>query len=96
MTSMKQFSRTQKITKDNLVGVPSNKPGVYRIKDAKGNVLYIGKAKGGNLDDCIWEHRGRFRVGTQFQYRTTTSKAAVDRLQRQEISKHILTGNKKK
>ncbi len=93
---MKQFSKTKPITKNNLRGVPGNKPGVYRIKDAKGKILYIGKAKGGRLDDRIWEHRGHFQSGTQFQYRTTKDKDAADRLEHKEIRKHIPRRNKKK
>ena len=93
---MKHFSETKPITKSNLDEVPGNKPGVYRIKDAEGKILYIGKAKGGRLDDRIWEHRGRFQSGTQFQYRTTKDKDAADRLEHEEIRKHIPRRNKKK
>ena len=71
---MKKFSNTQIITKKNLKGVPTDKPGVYRIRDAFGNILFIGKAKEGWLDDAIWTHRGRFEKGTQFQYRITVRR----------------------
>ena len=52
---MKKFSKEKPITKANVEKVPGNKPGVYRIKNADGDVLYIGKAKGGRLDDRIAE-----------------------------------------
>jgi len=81
----KKFSPTRTITQKNLEKVPGNKPGVYRIKDAGGNILYIGKAKGGRLDDRIAEHKGQFKGGTRFQYRTTASKEAAERLERREI-----------
>jgi len=93
---MKKFSPTRRITKGNLDKVPGDKPGVYRIKNAQGNVLYVGKAKGGRLDDRIAEHKGRFQGGTQFQYRTTPSKEAAERLERREIKEQIPPRNKKK
>jgi excinuclease UvrABC nuclease subunit len=92
----KKFSKTQRITKGNLDKVPGDKPGVYRIKNAGGDILYIGKAKGGRLDDRIAEHKGRFQGGTQFQYRTTASKEAAERLEQREIKEHIPPRNKKK
>ena len=48
--AQKKFSRTQKMIKANLARVPADKPGVYRIKDSSGKVLYIGKAKGTRLN----------------------------------------------
>ena len=92
---MKKFSTAKPITKANVEKVPGNKPGVYRIKNAQGDVLYIGKAKGGRLDDRISEHKGRFQGGTKFQYRTVSSKDAAEKLERQEIRKHIPPRNKK-
>ena len=92
----KKFSNTQSITKKNIEKVPGNKPGVYRIKNVRGDILYIGKAKGGRLNDRIYEHKGRFQSGTQFQYRTTSSKEEAEQLERQEINKHIPPRNKQK
>lgn len=92
---MKRFSPTQPINKKNIAKVPKNKPGVYRIKDRQGDILYIGKAKGGRLNDRIWEHRGRFQNGTTFQYCTTGNKEAAENLERKEINKHVPPRNKK-
>ncbi|MFH1444509.1 MAG: GIY-YIG nuclease family protein [Candidatus Peregrinibacteria bacterium] len=86
--AMKKFSKTMRLTKANLDKVPGDKPGVYRIKNAQGNVLYVGKAKGNRLDDRIEEHKGEFEGGTQFQFRTTPSKEAAERLERKEIKEH--------
>ena len=94
--AMKKFSNTVRITKGNLDKVPGDKPGVYRIKNAQGNVLYVGKAKGGRLDDRIAEHKGRFQGGTQFQYKTVHRSEDADRLERREIKEHIPPRNKKK
>lgn len=65
--AMKKFSPIRTITKGNLEKVPGDRLGVYRIKNAEGDVLYIGKAKGGRLDDRIAEHKGEFDGGTKFQ-----------------------------
>ena len=92
----KTFSPTKTITKKNLADVPGDKPGVYRIKSSSDKLLYVGKAKGGRLDDRIWEHRGRFHKGTKFQYRTTASKDAAERLEKQEIRKYLPLRNRKK
>ncbi len=92
----RRFSNTQSITKQNIEKVPGDKPGVYRIKSAKGDIIYIGMAKGGRLNERIYEHRGRFQRGTKFQYRTTQSKEEAERLERQEIIKHIPPRNKRK
>ena len=89
----KRFSNTQVITRENIEKVPGDKPGVYRIKNAQGKILFIGTAKGGRLGERIYEHRGRFLRGTKFQYITTARKEDVDQLELEEISKHILAHN---
>lgn len=41
------------------------------------------------------EHKGEFKGGTQFQYRTTTTKQAAERLEKQEINKFNTPSNQK-
>lgn len=84
---MQKFSKTMRITQENISRVPRDKPGVYRIKNAESDILYVGKAKGGRLDERIAEHKGEFDGGTRFQYRTTLSKEAAERLERREINR---------
>lgn len=92
----KRFSPTRTITQKNLEKVPGDKPGVYRIKSVSDEILYIGKAKGGRLDDRIAEHKGQFQGGTRFQYRLTPSKDAAERLERKEIREWKPPRNKAK
>lgn len=92
--AMKKFSPVRTITKGNLEKVPGDKPGVYRIRNASGDILYIGKAKGGRLDDRIAEHSGEFKGGTKFQYRTTPNKETAERLERREIREWDPSKNK--
>ena len=56
----KKFSPTRTITQKNLEKVPGDKPGVYRIKNSGGDVVYVGMAKGSRLNDRIAEHKGEF------------------------------------
>ena len=92
----KKFSPTKAITKTNLENVPGDKPGVYRIKNAADNILYVGIAKKGRLPDRIYEHKGEFEGGTRFQYITTKSKETAERIEEQEIKKYQPSGNKDK
>ncbi len=93
---MKRFSPTRTLTNTNIEKVPGDKPGVYRIKNIADDILYVGKAKGSRLNDRIAEHKGEFQGGTRFQYRTTTSKEAAERLERQEIREYHPPRNKDK
>lgn len=94
--AQKRFSATRNITKANLDKVPGNKPGVYRIKNSKNDILYIGKAKGGRLPERIYEHKGEIKGGTKFQYKTAGTKEAAERLERAEIRKYKPPINKDK
>jgi len=85
---MKRFSPSKPITNKNLEKVPGNKPGVYRIQNSKNDVLYVGKAKGGRLDDRIKEHKGEISGGTRFSYKTTHTKEAAENLEKREIKRH--------
>jgi len=92
----KKFSPTKAITKINLENIPENKPGVYRIKNTDKDVLYVGIAKRGRLPDRIYEHKREFEGGTKFQYITTKSKEAAERIEKQEIKKYQPSENKDK
>jgi len=93
---MKRFSPSKPITHKNLEKVPGNKPGVYRIQNIRKNVLYIGKAKGGRLDDRIGEHKGEIPGGTRFSYKITRSKEGAGRLEKREIREQQPKFNKEK
>jgi len=53
-------------------------------------------AKGTRLNDRIAEHKGEFKGGTRFQYKTAPSKEAAERLERKEICEYRPTHNKDK
>lgn len=91
---MQKFSKTMRITQENISRVPGDKPGVYRIKNAENDILYVGKAKGRRLDERIAEHKGEFAGGTRFQYRTAPSKEAAERLERREINRNNPPSNR--
>ena len=93
---MKKFSLSRSLTNKNLENVPGNKPGVYRIQNSRKDVLYIGKAKGGRLDDRIREHKGEIPGGTRFSYKTTSNKDAAERLEKREIKEYKPSFNKEK
>lgn len=92
----KKFSATKTFTKKNIESVPADKPGVYRIKNSTGDVLYVGMAKGTRLNDRIAEHKGEFKGGTRFQYKVTTTKEAAERLERNEVREYRPIHNKDK
>jgi len=93
---MKRFSPSKPITNKNLEKVPGNKPGVYRIQNIRKDVLYVGKAKGGRLNDRIKEHKGEISGGTRFSYKTTSTKKAAERLEKREIREQQPKFNKEK
>ena len=91
---MNEFSPLQLINRENLAMVPSDKPGVYRINNNQGGILYIGRAGAGRLGQRIQEHDGRIPNGTHFQYCTTSTEEDAERLERQEIQIHKPPFNK--
>ena len=91
----KRFTASKTITKTNIGKVPGDKPGVYRIKNAQGKILYVGMAKGGRLDERIAEHKGEFKGGTRFQYKIASSKEEAEKIERKEIKNWKPVFNKK-
>ena len=99
MVAMQKFSATKRITKKNLAGVPVGVPGVYRIRNADGRLLYVGVARQGRLGEDIERHkgkfsRGKFHKGTQFQFRVTKDRRSADVLEREEIKRFMVRSNR--
>ena len=88
---MKKFSEVQPINKKTLSKVPDDSEGVYRIIDKHGEILMIGKSSEGQLSTDIKNHQGRPRVGTHFQYITTSSEKETDELEYYEIANTLLS-----
>lgn len=81
----KRFSPKKQITQTNVEALSKKKAGVYRITDNKGETLYIGKAKASRLGDRIYEHKGRFKGGTNFRVKETGTVEKAGRLEKSLI-----------
>ena len=84
MTSVR-FTNKQQITKKSVESLSKKSAGVYKIVDKKNEVLYVGKAKAGRLGDRIYEHRGRFKGGTNFRIYETGTVEKAERLEKRII-----------
>lgn len=92
---LKRFSVASSFNRNNLAKVPSNQPGVYRIKNAKNKILYVGIARGGRLAEKIAEHKGELAGGTKFQYRIARNRLEAERIESEEIKNLKPAFNKK-
>jgi len=82
---MKKFSPKKQITKTNTEKLSKKSAGVYKITDSKDETLYVGKAKAGRLGERIYEHKGRFKGGTNFRYQETGTVDKAERLEKKLI-----------
>ena len=84
MTNVR-FTNKRQITKKSVESLSKKSAGVYKIVDRKNEVLYVGKAKAGRLGDRIYEHRGRFKDGTNFRIYETGTVEKAERLEKRII-----------
>ena len=84
MTNVR-FTNKRQITKKSVESLSKKGAGVYKIVDRKNEVLYVGKAKAGRLGDRIYEHRGRFKDGTNFRIYETGTVEKAERLEKRII-----------
>ena len=50
--------KSGKYDRDGISQLDNNKPALYRIEDRAGNLIYVGTAKRGRVQDRIAEHLG--------------------------------------
>lgn len=80
-----KFSVKKPITKNNVEKLSKESAGVYKILSANDELLYVGKAKAGRLGDRIYEHRGRFKGGTNFRVKKTGTVKKAELLEKKII-----------
>lgn len=80
-----RFTNKRQITKKSVKNLSKKSAGVYKIVDKKNEVLYVGKAKAGRLGDRIYEHRGRFKGGTNFRIYETGTVEKAEKLEKRII-----------
>ena len=83
----------KQITKKSVENLSKRSAGVYKIVDKNNDVLYIGKAKAGRLGDRIYEHKGRFKNGTNFRVHETGTVEKAERLEERIIKSIKESGN---
>ena len=80
-----RFTNKQRITKKSVENLSKKSAGVYKIVDKNNEVLYVGKAKAGRLGDRIYEHKGRFKDGTNFRIHETGTVDKAEKLEKRII-----------
>ncbi|MBU4511577.1 GIY-YIG nuclease family protein [bacterium] len=80
-----RFTNKKQITKKSVENLSKRSAGVYKIVDKNNEVLYVGKAKAGRLGDRIYEHKGRFKDGTNFRIHETGTVEKAERLEKRII-----------
>ncbi len=79
------FSPKRQITKTNVEKLSGKSAGVYKIVNAKDELLYVGKAKAGRLGDRVYEHKGQFKGGTNFRVIETGTVEKAEILEKKII-----------
>ena len=80
-----RFSNKKPITKKSVENLSKKSAGVYKIVDKNNDVLYVGKAKAGRLGDRIYEHKGRFKGGTNFRIYETGTVDKAEKLEKKIV-----------
>lgn len=80
-----RFTNKKQITKKSVEDLSKRGAGVYKIVDKNNEVLYVGKAKAGRLGDRIYEHKGRFKNGTNFRIHETGTVERAEKLEKRII-----------
>lgn len=80
-----RFSPKRQITRKNVEKLSGKSAGVYKIVSAGNELLYVGKAKASRLGDRIYEHKGRFKGGTNFRVAETGTVEKAERLEKRII-----------
>ena len=89
-----RFSNKKPITKKSVESLSKKSAGVYKIVDKNNEVLYVGKAKANRLGDRIYEHKGRFKDGTNFRVHETGTIEKAEKLEKRIIKSEKPSRNK--
>ena len=95
---MPKFTNAKKFNKTNIKKTPENKTIIYKIKNLKGENLYVGIAGRNRGQDRLNEHKDipkeKIHGGIKFQFVQVKNKDIAEKIEKQIIKKEQPKFNK--